>query len=238
MSEQPKDIDQLFREKLSGQSINPCPMAWGKLEERLSQKKRAAILWMGIAASLLFLLGVTALLWINLRTEVQAIETLTDRNSLPEIIQKQAPVLRNSEEIQMSHEEKKEEVPLIKKNQAKKARPKKTTQNVVITKPKPSIKKAIPLQETAPLALPPLDMDQLMAENENPIPEVEPEEEVVYKLTIISNGIKASPEKETLVGEIENKIDKIGGLFVKMDQGFADLQDAKNSLFASITSKK
>jgi hypothetical protein len=56
-----------------------------------------------------------------------------------------------------------------------------------------------------------------------------------YKVKIISNGYAIQPEKEKLVGTLENKI---GGFFSKLDEGFGDLQDAKNNLFASLTTKR
>src|SRR5690606_27602827 len=99
-------------------------------------------------------------------------------------------------------------------------------------------KESVPVLELESIELPPLDQDLLMAENNLIDLEATPDQEVAYKITIISNGLREKPEKESLVGEIENKIDKLGGLIGKMDQGFADLQDAKNNLFASITTRK
>ena len=99
----------------------------------------------------------------------------------------------------------------------------------------PVAKEEIELPEPLEIALPPLDVDLLTVDNA--LAEANNLQEVAYKVTIKSNGLKDKPEKEGLVGEIENKIDKIGGLIVKVDQGFADLQDAKNNLFASITTK-
>jgi hypothetical protein len=56
-----------------------------------------------------------------------------------------------------------------------------------------------------------------------------------YKVKIISNGYALQPEKEKLVEGLENKI---GGFFTKVDEGFGGLQDAKNNLFASLTTKR
>lgn len=54
-------------------------------------------------------------------------------------------------------------------------------------------------------------------------------------MRIISNGFAIQPEKEQFVDELENKI---GGFFTKVDEGFGGLRDAKNNLFASLTTKR
>jgi len=55
------------------------------------------------------------------------------------------------------------------------------------------------------------------------------------KEKIVSNGYAIQPEKEKLVEGLENKI---GDFFIKVDEGFGGLQDAKNNLFASLTTKR
>ncbi len=89
--------------------------------------------------------------------------------------------------------------------------------------------------ELESLDVPPLDIDLLVADGGLSVEEVE---EVAYKVTIISNGLSPRQEKENLVEEIENKIGQLGGLLNKVDREFAELQDSKNNLFASLTSKR
>ena len=53
-------IDDLFRQKLSHQKLNPPPAAWSAIEQNLpGKKKKGAYFWMSIAASILviFTLG-------------------------------------------------------------------------------------------------------------------------------------------------------------------------------------
>jgi hypothetical protein len=83
-------------------------------------------------------------------------------------------------------------------------------------------------QEPLDLAIPPLELDDLIADNFG-------SSEVAYKVRIVSRGYAISPDKENLVDGIENKI---GGFFNKVDQGFAEIQDAKNNLLVSLTTKK
>jgi hypothetical protein len=83
-------------------------------------------------------------------------------------------------------------------------------------------------EEVPEIKVPPISL-------EDPVVEHRPESTVEYTVKIVSRGYSTSPEKENLVDGIESKI---GGFFTKVDQGFADLQDAKDNLFASLTTKK
>mgnify|MGYP001481084539 CR=1 FL=1 len=76
----------------------------------------------------------------------------------------------------------------------------------------------------------PLDLNATVAELQPTT-----EEAPAYKVTIVSNGIK---EDKNLISGIGKKVDQVEGILGKVDEGFATLQDAKNSLFTSLTSKK
>src|SRR5690554_344405 len=242
MAEEYNDLDRLFREKLEGHSVNPSPIAWEKLQGRMAQKKKG-MAWIRIAASLLFLLGLTALLWLSVRESQQELEILADEEPAPEAVQ-ESPLVQEAPVVGEKVEEK--ELPVQKKPSTKKTTPNPAGLNpagptLAATRPTESVpptRDSEPEQAVEVIELPPLDTELLVAEAITDTSEELVTNEVTYKVTIISNGIKATPEKETLVGEIENKIEKIGGLIGKVDQGFADLQDAKNNLFASITAKK
>lgn len=233
-----KDMDKLFRDKLASHSVQPAPLAWDKLESRLSRKKKAAFGRMRVAAAFLLLGGLAALLWLSVENTRQELDILADQEPVQEIIpQETAPI----QEIPKAADQREEESPQVKEPVVKKHPQKVVKPNLAVVQPaqsEPPIKERLPVQEMEPIELPLLDVDLLVAENTPASPEVTESKEVEYKVTIISNGLREKPEKENLVGEIENKIDKIGGLIGKVDQGFADLQDAKNNLFASITTKK
>lgn len=238
MAKDNQDIDRLFRDKLAGHSVQPSPQAWGKLESRLSQNKKAGVPWMRIAASFFLIGSVAVLMWLSVPTAPKEPDTVTDQQPVPEIIPGEAPVMHKTPAVE---ENKEKAPPLAKKPNLIKPKQAVTEPALAAAEPvenEPANKVNIPIQEVAPIELPPLDTDLLVAENSLAEPEEAVYQEVEYKITIISNGISTAPQKGTLVGEIENKIDKIGGLIGKVDQGFADLQDAKNNLFASIATKK
>lgn len=238
-----RDIDRLFREKLTDHSVTPSSLAWAKLEDRLDRKKKGAQLWMRIAASLLLLGGLAALLWFSVENTGQELDTLAEQDPVKEYVAPENPVLPDTAPVEVEDELEKESTSksVAVRPTVKKAAPTSVTPTFVPKpddEPEPVAKANIPVLELENIELPPLNQDLLIAENNLADPESTPDQEVAYKVTIISNGLREKPEKEGLVGEIENKIDKIGGLIGKVDQGFADLQDAKNNLFASITTKK
>lgn len=235
MAEKFKDIDDLFREKLERHSVNPSPMAWEKLQGRLAQKKTPWAPWIKIAASLVLLLGLTALLWLNVGQTNEEPEAVADKEPTPAVIQEE-PAGEATPPFEETVDEKEPPVQKATVNNADHIPAKPNLAVATSAEPAP-LREVLPLEEIEEIELPPLDAELWIAETMVAEPDIIPNE-VTYKVTIISNGIKNTPKKETLVGELENKIDKIGGFIDKVDQGFADLQDAKNNLFASIITKK
>lgn len=65
------------------------------------------------------------------------------------------------------------------------------------------------------------------------IPSEQPSEN--YTVRVVSRGYALQPEKDKLVDELETKI---GIFFTRVDEGFGELQDAKNTIFASLTTRK
>ena len=238
-----RDMDRLFREKLTDHSVTPSSLAWAKLEDRLDRKKNAGVLWMRIAAAVVIVGGLTALIWLTVEHTQQELDILADQEPVEEYMAPENPVLPDTAPVEAEDDLEKESTSksVAVRPTVKKAAPTSVTPTFVPKpddEPEPVAKTNIPVLELENIELPPLDQDLLIAENNLAYPEPTPDQEVAYKVTIISNGLREKPEKDGLVGEIENKIDKIGGLIGKVDQGFADLQDAKNNLFASITTRK
>jgi hypothetical protein len=67
------------------------------------------------------------------------------------------------------------------------------------------------------------------------VAEAKPVEEPAYRVTIISDGIK---EDKNLIADIGRKVNQVEGLLGKVDEGFANLQDAKNNLFTALVTRK
>ncbi|WP_194776752.1 hypothetical protein [Pararhodonellum marinum] len=254
MAKKYQDIDELFREKLIGHEENPSALAWEKLDSQLPPPKSSRSPFpLGIAASLILIAAIGFFIWTNSgQNDLQQTDQLVNQE---EVIQSEDPKSENENIAELP--EKAEPKPEKESNKEDESADKKEQPNPAV---RPNIQKALPkpvptLEENNPLLaekeaeekteretnepiqviipeLPELNQENTIAEQTSPtIPE---EEEVTYRVRIVSNGIAAEAPKETLAEEINEKIDKIGGLLNKVDQGFADLQDAKNNLFASI----
>lgn len=239
MADQHKDIDILFRKKLADHGEQPTPLAWGKLEEKLSRERKGIVPWRGMAASLLLVAGVVGLLYFSIQSTEKELNTIAQKWAVPETKADIEPDIEPLPEKQTELQN--EEAPINKP--AVKAEPGPINQTVSedlgVSEPSAEVdespNEATPPIEVEMLELAPLNADLLVAENGLVGGEVQ---EVAYTITIISNGLTQAPGKENLVNEIENKIDQLGGLMTKVDKGFAGLQDAKNGFFASITSRK
>jgi hypothetical protein len=246
MANTDKNFDQYFKERLAKHEEKPSQLAWEKLERQLPKKEKG--IWiplMGIAATLLLFLAVGYVVWqfsqesdtsLPLTAEIttQNGETLSD---IPE--ETEAESLKSLEESTVIPEEqiKEQTKPTQtpgKKVTVPKSIPKETPKELLAEVSQPVERTNEVVFETPEIIIPELDVNEAIAQNN-----IEEEEEVMtYKITIKSNGIKETPEKQGLIAGIENKVDKIGGLLNKVEQGFADLQDAKDNLFVSNNTSK
>lgn len=245
MANEDKKFDDLFKSKLSDHEIKPSSLAWNRLEEKLNKKEKAAYFpFVRIAASFILLLGVGYIAWF-----ISKENTKEEQPQLAEVFEKAETPILNQEELVIEENSKtpasteiqkqkvipqKEEKMGSQKVDVRKIEEVKKQEFIAEIKPIEKTKVEVALPE---LEIPELDLKRAVAINQPVTADIE--EEVNYKITIIGKGIDASePEKPGFINEIENKVEKIGGLLNKVDQGFADLQDAKNNLFASITSRK
>ena len=245
-------FDQYFRDKLVDHEEKPSKLVWERLENQLNNKKPKAYPFMKIAASILLFLGMGYILWQfgGIRINEQAPELVSE--AIEQRIFEQEP---NDQSLFSVKEEDVEKNAVLKDVEIKnpdqseelsgeKAVPKSLNQrkidksDVFLAKGETE-KTDVRADETAvdipTLTLPELNLEEAIAaidEDETPAEFVE------YRIIIKSNGLKDEPKKLNIIEGIENNVNKIGGLLSKVEQGFADLQDAKENLFASNTSRK
>ncbi|MFD2203474.1 hypothetical protein [Shivajiella indica] len=243
-------FDQYFREKLREHEEKPSELVWERLENQLDKKKAGGYPFLKIAATILLLLGLGYIIWNSSDKNEQAPELLSD------VIENESQVQEPNESFQNTIKEEKpenEEPKIIEPKEAPKTDivPKKKSDSKPIKQkisegPKSLLAKAETeaerekSKETAielpNLTLPELNIEEAIASN---LEEEESTEDFVeYRIIIKSNGLKDEPKKQTLIEGIENNVNKIGGFLTKVEQGFADLQDAKDNLFASNSTKK
>lgn len=256
MANQPQNLDKLFEEKLSQHQVKPSKLAWERLESQLpkKQKPERKFYWWAAAAAILVLIVSYSVFQTSEQTSQP--EFVAETTHTEEIIpQEDSPSQTTiNDEAQQEEEPKEAQANINEPVESKKS------------DPLPSKKEIRPNQFTAmnekvgdekekateieipEIVLPEIGIDRTLiaeAEIESPLEKdlatAQSNEiviqEPVYKVTIISDGIKSEKDKNLIAG-IGKRVNQVEGLLGKVDEGFGELQDAKNNLFASLISKK
>jgi hypothetical protein len=251
MANKNSNLDQFFMEKLSQDSIKPSKLAWERLESQLPQqeKKRTPFIWWSVAASVaaLFVAGYFAFT-LSSNPTVEPILASTEGNQMEEVIEQteETPSV-TIQEIQTQPEEK------ISVQQKKNTKPTNTTTQkpapikvsspasslIAVAEDKPEVKNPDRKIEASLVVeepnLPTMKLPNLQVTETVAKAEPAKVEEPTYRVKIYSDGLQ---EDKTLIGGLNKKVEQVEGLLGKVDQGFADLQDAKNNLFTALLTKK
>jgi hypothetical protein len=243
MANNDKKFDQFFKEKLINHEEQISSLGWEKLERKLTKKENpTGFLFFKIAASLVLFLGFGYLLLTNIYKKETINEELVAEKSIP---LEPETATENDLLIHENSMEANDEEILISSNTIQEAVD--GNVNVVSTSTRsPKIKEKnideqliaaiqesidVSIKEVVINPLENANLETLVSNDNNQ------ENEVKYSIKIISKGIKEEPQKPAIINELEQKIDKVGGWLGRVDQGFADLQDAKNNLFTNLTAK-
>lgn len=249
MAKTNEQFDQHFREKLAGHHEKPSALAWERLESQLPKQSKPKLgIWWAIAASVTALLVAGYSFWPN-EGQIPEESFLAEKTETPSEVQPETPTV--SQEIVKTEE--KPEI-LIKENQpGKKANTTEKTKPTPALTPAPqnliaqSEKKTI--ESPLVIAVPELKADELPLSTPTlKAPDFETtvaqapastDEEPLYRVSIYSNGVKKgeSPDKN-LITELGKTVGQVEGLLGKVDDGLISLQDKKDNLFASLTSRK
>lgn len=243
MANADKKFDQYFQEKLENHEVKPSKLAWERLDSQLGKRDKAAYYpFMRIAAAIILLMGSGYLVWQFSTTEITRPQT-AEIIQIPVLEEVLDNKIESQTEQEITNEDKSD---FVKPETIEKEKPQETpvkkpqiVRNSVTGSPKELLAENTILTERnqeqmigiPELNLPELKLDAALAMND--VSQQEYEEVVEYKVIIKSKGLKDEPAKQGLIGGIEDKVDKIGGFLNKVEQGFADLQDAKENLFAS-----
>ncbi|QDH77840.1 hypothetical protein FKX85_01775 [Echinicola soli] len=257
MDKQKDPIDELFRDKLEQHQEKPSGLAWERLESQLGPGKPSNKWgWISVAAMFIGVMGLAYLLWqyapAEQATAPQIAEKTVERQQVPNesINAPSQPTITDQPALAEAPAPVTAEVKTKSKQTSKQptdqTQPKRTSNAPV----KPVQKESLPIADhnvkntpmpkadvtTLPQReVPEPNIAELITENTTTTPTEE--ESVSYKVRIKSSGLSEKPKKEKLVEEIGDKINTLGGLLGKVDQGYADLQDAKNNLFAALITK-
>lgn len=255
MAKTNEQFDQHFREKLDGHREKPSALAWERLESQLPKQSKPTLgIWWAIAASVTALLvagysfwpkeeGITEESLLAEKTELPVETQVESTNETPSIAEE---ITKTEEQTApITTESKPEEKP--KTNQKTKPTPApvltQAPQNLIAQSENKSTEPSIVVP------VPELKTDELQVKiPELKTPEIEktiaqtaaPEEEApLYRVSIYSNGVKkGEPQDKNLITEIGKTVGQVEGLLGKVDDGLISLQDKKDNLFASLTTKK
>ena len=253
MAKSDEELDRVFREKLENHEASPSPAAWDKLESQLDaakQPKKSS--WWAIAAAMPLLLGLGYLIWSqapqaeqeNSLAAIEEVSTSTPVSESPieaetmvsEEVQKpvslaEAGTSRASKPIQKSslpQENTKETqiesmiaeaVTFPSLQTAVAAEVNSTTESKTLVTPEPTQTTPSPSSSQPSLA----DGEDLYG----------------YRIRIFSDGLKKeeAPNKN-LITELGKTVGQVEGLLDKLDGGFVEIQDKKERLFSTLTSRK
>ena len=235
MAENQNNIDSLFRNKLGSHSEMPSPHARERLEACLANK--GSMFWakkLRFAGFILTAICSTGLVWFALQSTEQNPPTIAHEQPVQGTFRNKAvapkPLTQPAEKMPKDQTSRKVSLPpkvavnhmdLPREEMPGKANEKAKYSGQAVDLDKRGVP---PLEDLRALASP---------------KKVELKEaKIVYKVTIVSNGLLKRPEKDNLVNELGNKIDEVGVFLSKVDEGFADFQDAKNGFFTNLSRKK
>ncbi|SEJ39697.1 hypothetical protein SAMN05192553_103670 [Cyclobacterium xiamenense] len=247
MGDKKKNPDAFFRDALANHRIRPEERVWEQLSDRLDKRnKRALPIWWKWAAGLALLLGLTWLFYHLAELPDSTRRMTADETSVQEIRPAEIP-----EEMDTAVNQPAEKSTKEPSAQPDRPKPADRESRNPIEKSSEERHKTLPATDRLISAVPEKPVreqleaihaptrgagDELLAKKMPPLPEdARTATTDTYTVRIVSRGYALQPEKEKLVDELETKI---GGFISKVDEGFGELQDAKNTLFASLTSKK
>lgn len=252
MAKYEDSLDRVFREKLENHQENPSLGAWDTLANQLDSKQapKKASSWWAIAAALTLALAAAFLFWSTGQE--------SDINSpLAEAQEINAEVVTTTPVVPSSTVEAEKEAPStngditiskpvqtgIKTQQSILS----TLEAEVIT-PTEAITAHIPVftAEVIPSSTPePVRSPAAAAlaetrSSSTPLTNEALTEEVgTYRIRIYSDGLeKAAPKEKNLVTELGKTVGQVEGLLGKLDEGIEGIQEKKERLFSSLTSRR
>ena len=250
MAKSDEVLDRVFREKLENHQETPSLAAWDTLASQLDAKQapKKASSWWAIAAAITLAIGAAFLFWsTGQESEIQA--PLADaQETNPEVGTTIPMTLSPSVGAEI-------EVPSTSSvstpNERAQTAIKSQQQNQVdliaevITQTE-AVPASIPVftAEAVPNAAEPVHSPAPALPETNAVftpstNEALAEEVGTYRIRIYSDGLqKAAPKEKNLVTELGKAVGQVEGLLGKLDEGYEEIQEKKERLFSSLTSRR
>ena len=253
MAKSDEELDRVFREKLENHQESPSLAAWDKLVAQLDaakQPKKSS--WWAIAAAMPLLLGLGYLIWSQApqadeESSLAAIEEVS--TSTPVSVSSPEVETMVSEEVQKPVSLAEASTSRASKPIQKSSLPQENTKDTQIESRMaeavtfPSLQTAVAVEvnsttESKTLVIP--EPTQTTPSPSTLQPSLADAEDLDgYRIRIFSDGLKKeeAPNKN-LITELGKTVGQVEGLLDKLDEGLVEIQDKKERLFSSLTSRK
>lgn len=253
MAKSDEVLDRVFREKLENQEASPGPAAWDKLEAQLDaaeQPKKSS--WWAIAAAIPLILGLGYLIWSQVpQADQESPLAITEEVLNIPSTSKSTPETErlSSEEAQKSAYLAETSSPSSSKPVLKSSLPQENAKEIhlegvvaeAVTFPSPQTAVAMEVNSaTESKTLLTAEPIRITTAPSTPQPTMADGEDLDgYRIRIFSDGLKKeeAPNKN-LITELGKTVGQVEGLLDKLDEGFVEIQDKKERLFSSLTSRK
>ena len=250
MAKSDEELDRVFREKLENHQETPSQAAWDTLASQLDTKQapKKGNAWLAIAAAISLVLGAAFLFWsTKQQPEIQA--PLAEVQEINPKVGTTIPVTPSST---VEAEKELSSVSRVVSN----SKPVQTGIKTQQLNPAVLVAEVITQTEAVPASIPVFTAEALPNAAEpvqSPAPalaetnavftpstnEAQAEEVGTYRIRIYSDGLqKAAPKEKNLVTELGKAVGQVEGLLGKLDEGYEEIQEKKERLFSSITSKR
>jgi hypothetical protein len=251
MAKSDEVLDRVFREKLENHQETPSLAAWDTLASQLDAKQapKKASSWWAIAAAITLAIGAAFLFWsTGQESEIQA--PLADaQETNPEVGTTIPMTLSPSVGAEI-------EVP----STSSVSTPNERAQTAIKSQqqnPNTYVAEVHTLNEAVPASIPVFTAEVVPSNPPEPVrspapslaetnavftpstKEAQAEEVGTYRIRIYSDGLqKAAPKEKNLVTELGKAVGQVEGLLGKLDEGYEEIQEKKERLFSSLTSRR
>ena len=250
MAKSDDTLDRVFREKLENHQETPSPAAWDTLASQLDPKQapKNRNAWWAIAAAIPLILGAAFLFW-SIEQEPEKQASLAEAEEITNEVVRTIPMTPSPSveaEKEMSSTSS-VSTPIERAQTGIKTQQRNpvalvaevTTQNEAVPASIPVFMAEVVPDAPEPIRSPAAALAETKSISTPSTNEALAEEGGSYRIRIYSDGLqKAAPKEKNLVTELGKTIGQVEGLLGKLDEGIGGIQEKKERLFSSLTSKK
>jgi hypothetical protein len=250
MAKSDEVLDRVFREKLENHQETPSLAAWDTLASQLDPKQapKNRNAWWAIAAAIPLILGAAFLFW-SIEQEPEKQASLAEAEEITNEVVRTIPMTPSP-----SVEAEKEmsstssfSTPIERGQTGIKTQQRNpvtsiaevTTQNEAVPASIPVFMAEVVPDAPEPIRSPAAALAETKSISTPSTNEALAEEGGSYRIRIYSDGLqKAAPKEKNLVTELGKTVGQVESLLGKLDEGIGGIQEKKERLFSSLTSKK